>query len=124
MSGQVVVSGRLGTQFLQRIKVLLPEAIDRAIYAAKAELEPHLRDTARVRRKTGQLQDNVAWFISPGQITFRWSALSPEGFDYAKVQDEGVPGRFSGSHFSTWFKEKAKELLMKHLLKELGAMRP
>jgi hypothetical protein len=55
----------------------------------------------------------------------KWSATDEKGFDYAKVQDEGDSrGRFPGWNFSGNMMEKAKELLRRFLLEELGAIQP
>ena len=91
MSGSVVhVTGRLGTPDLTRFKNLIPEAVTRAIYRTKNELENTVfKNQSIVPYLTGRLQDSVVSFVSPGQITFQWSAIDPiSNFNYAKIRDE------------------------------------
>ena len=125
MSGSPVhITGRLGTPFLQRIQGLIPDAVTRAIYKTQAELEPFTKDPAIVPRLTGRLQNSVVKFVSPGQITLQWSAVDPKtGFNYAKLRDE-LGGKIAPPNFSGVLLERAKSLLMKNLLDELGAIRP
>lgn len=120
----VFITGRLGVPFLQRIKNLLPEAITRAIYQTQADLEPFFKDITIVPRLTGKLQRSVVSFVSPGQIVFQWSATDEKtGFNYAKLRDI-LGGRFAPPDFSGRILKIAKELLMKNLIIELGAMTP
>ena len=126
MKGDVVyVTGRLGVPFLQRIRALVPEAVTRAIYRTKQELENTvLKNPSIVPKDTGRLQNQVVSFVSPGQITFRWSAVDPDtGFNYAKLRDD-IGGKTAPPNFSGRILAIAKELLMKYLLVELGAMQP
>ena len=123
MSGSAVfVTGRLGVPFLQRIKVLLPEAITRAIHRTRQDLSPFVLDPFIVPYDTGRLQDSVVDFVSPGQITIQWSAVDPiSGFNYAKLRDQ-LGGILAPAGFSKTIMQKAKELLRKNLIIELGAM--
>ena len=125
MSGSAVyITGRLGVPFLQRIKALVPEAITRAIYRTRQELSPYLLDPFIVPYDTGRLQDSAIDFVSPGQITIRWSAVDPiSGFNYAKLRDD-KGGILAPAGFTKTLLAKAKELLMKNLVLELGAMQP
>jgi len=126
MSGSAVyITGRLGVPFLQRIKALLPDAINRAIYNTKQELENTvLKNPSIVPKDTGRLQNQVVSFVSPGQITFQWSAVDPRtGFNYAKLRDD-IGGKIAPANFSGRILAIAKELLRKYLLDELGAMQP
>ena len=126
MSGSSVhVTGRLGVPFLQRIKVLLPEAVTRAIYRTRRELENTvLKNPSIVPRDTGRLQNQVVSFVSPGQIVFEWSAIDPNtGFNYAKLRDE-LGGKIAPANFSGRILAIAKEILRKNLILELGAMTP
>ena len=127
-SGSAVFkTGRLGTPDLQRFKVLIPEAVTRAIYTTQRELEPFYKNPSIVPFKTGLLQGSVVSFVSPGQITIQWSAID-KGFDYAKIQDEGGPtrgsGYITGKGFSGFMLQKAKEILIKNLTVELQNMQP
>ena len=125
MSGSAVyITGRLGVPFLQRIKALVPEAITRAINRTRHELSPYLLDPFIVPYDTGRLQDSAVDFVSPGQITIQWSAVDPiSGFNYAKLRDE-KGGILAPAGFTKTLLAKAKELLMKNLVLELGAMQP
>ena len=126
MSGSSVhVTGRLGVPFLQRIKALLPEAVTRAIYRTRRELENTvLKNPSIVPRDTGRLQNQVVSFVSPGQIVFEWSAIDPNtGFNYAKLRDE-IGGKIAPANFSGRILAIAKEILRKNLILELGAMTP
>jgi len=96
--------------------------VERAIYRTRDELEPYLEDVTIVPRDTGRLQESVAWFISPGQITFQWSAVDPDtGFNYAKLRDL-LGGKFAPPDFSGRLLGIAKELLKQNLLIELQGM--
>ena len=123
----VFKTGRLGTPDLQRFRVLIPEAVDRAIYKTKAEVEELAKKKHIVPFKTGLLQSSIVSFISPGQITFQWSAID-KGFDYAKIQDEGGPtrggGYIKGKGFSDFLLQAAKYLLIDNLQFELQNMQP
>jgi len=126
MKGDVVyVTGRLGVPFLQRIRALVPEAVTRAIYRTKQELENTvLKNPSIVPKDTGRLQNQVVSFVSPGQIVLQWSAVDPKtGFNYAKLRD-AIGGKIAPPNFSGRILAIAKELLMKYLLVELGAMQP
>ncbi len=125
MSGSAVyITGRLGTPFLQRIRALLPEAVDRAIYKTRDDMKTYETDPTIVPILTGRLQRSVVDFISPGQITFQWSAIDPNtGFNYAKLRDD-IGGKLAPPNFSGFMLQKAKEILTGHLLTELGAMQP
>ena len=124
MSGEVVITGRLGVTDFRRIAQLMYEAISRAIDRTHAELDRF--NQMWVPIDTGRLRASFVKSVTPGQIAMRWSAVDPKtGFNYAKVQDEGDSrGRFPGWNFSGNMMEKAKELLRKYLLMELGAMTP
>ena len=121
----VHITGRLGVPFLQRIKNLIPAAITRAIQRTNTELENTvLKNPSIIPRDTGRLQNQVVGFVSPGQIVFQWSAIDPiSGFDYAKLRDE-KGGIVAPAGFSTRILAIAKELLMKYLVIELGAIQP
>lgn len=120
----VYITGRLGTDFLRRIQVLTPEAVTRAIYTTKGQLEQFLKDITIVPYLTGRLQNSVVSFVSPGQLTFQWSAVDPKtGFNYAKLRDV-LGGRFAPPNFSGRILDIAKELLKTNLRAELGAMQP
>ena len=125
MSGSAVhITGRLGVPFLQRLKGLIPEAITRAIYTTQRELEPFIKNPAIVPYLTGRLQQSVVSFVSPGQIVFQWSAVDPKtGFNYAALRD-AIGGKIAPPGFSKTIMLKAKELLRKNLIIELGAMQP
>ena len=120
----VFKTGRLGTPDLQRFRVLIPEAVTRAIYTTQSELEPFYINPAIVPFLTGRLQNSVVSFVSPGQITIQWSAVDPKtGFNYAKLRDE-LGGRMAPPDFSGFMLQKAKELLIKNLTIELQNMQP
>ena len=126
MSGSAVyVTGRLGTPDLARFKSLIPEAVTRAIYRTKQELENTvLKNETIVPKLTGRLQNSVVDFVSPGQITLQWSAIDPKtGFNYAKLRDE-LGGRIAPPNFSGRILAIAKDLLIKNLQIELQGMRP
>ena len=126
MSGSpVYVTGRLGTPDLTRFKNLIPEAVTRAIYRTKSELENTVfKNQSIVPYLTGRLQDSVVSFVSPGQITFQWSAIDPiSNFNYAKIRDE-KGGRIAPAGFSKRILAIAKELLIKYLTIELRAVQP
>ena len=126
MSGSAVhVTGRLGTPDLSRFKSLIPEAVTRAIYRTKRELENTvLKNPGIIPRDTGRLQESVVDFVSPGQIVFKWSAVDPiSGFNYAKLRDE-KGGRVAPANFSGRILAIAKELLVKYLTVELQAIVP
>jgi len=132
----VYITGRLGTDFLRRIKVLSEAAITRAIYKAKAELESTVFKNPTIvplapgypsppyppGRMPGTLQNSIVSFISPGQITFQWSAIDPwSGYNYAKIRDE-EGGRIAPAGFSKRILEMAKSILMQYLRDELQAI--
>ena len=120
----VFKTGRLGTPDLQRFRVLIPEAVTRAIYNTQSELEPFYNNPVIVPFLTGRLQKSVVSFVSPGQITVQWSAVDPKtGFNYAKLRDE-LGGRMAPPDFSGFMLQKAKELLIKNLTIELQNMQP
>ena len=122
MSGQPVhVTGRLSVAWLQRLKQLLPEAITRAIYATSQELEQYKMDPSMVPIDTGKLAGSLVKFVSPGQIVLQWSALSPQGYNYAKLRDE-LGGKQVAPGWSQRWLVLAKELLQKNLLIELQAI--
>ena len=125
MSGSSVhVTGRLGTPDLTRFKNLIPAARTRAIYATLRELEATvLKNPSIIARLTGKLQDSVVSFVSPGQLVFQWSALSPEGYDYAGVIDQ-KGGRVAPAGFAKRVLAIAKEILIKHLVIELQRLQP
>ena len=127
MSGEVVITGRLGTPDLTRFKNLIPAARTRAIRATETDL--HVLNSLAVPIDTGRLQSSFVVLATPGQIAMKWSAIKPgTSFDYAKIQDEGGPTRgtgfIRGKHYSTFMLRKAKELLIKHLIREIGALQP
>ena len=129
----VYITGRLGTDFLRKIRVLTEDAITRAIYKTKAELEStvfknpaivpyHSEGYPGTTRQPGTLQNSIVSFISPGQITFQWSAIDPwTGFNYAKIRDE-EGGRIAPAGFSKRILEMAKNILMQYLRDELQAI--
>ena len=138
MSGSAVyITGRLGVPFLQRIKALFPDAVTRAIYRTKDELQQFMNDPSIVPfhsegyfsgkyagRHPGILQRSGKMFISPGQIAIWWSAIDPiTGYDYAGIRDE-EGGNQAPPGYSKSILKIAKELLMKNLVVELGAMQP
>lgn len=125
MSGSpVYVTGRLGTPDLTRFKSLIPEARTRAIYRTQSEMQPFFKNPGIVPYLTGRLQRSVVSFISPGQITFQWSAVDPiSGFNYAKLRDD-LGGKVAPPGFSKFMLAKAKELLINNLVRELQAVVP
>lgn len=125
MSGSpVFVTGRLGTPDLSRFKSLVPEAVTRAIRATQRDLQRFLKDPSIIPRDTGRLQNQVVSFVSPGQITFQWSAVDPiSGFDYASLRDQ-IGGKIAPANFSGRILQIAKEILINHLRFELQAIAP
>ena len=126
MSGEpVFVTGRLGTPDLTRFKNLMPGAITRAIQRTIRELRATvLKNPSIIPRDTGRLQESVVDFVSPGQITFQWSATDPKtGFNYAKLRDE-LGGKIAPANWSQRILAIAKSLLIKYLVIELQAVAP
>ena len=125
MSGSAVfATGRLGTPDLTRFKNMIPAAKTRAIYRTQRELEPFLKNPGIIPYLTGRLQRSVVSFVSPGQLTFQWSAVDPKtGFNYAKLRDE-LGGKIAPPGFSKTILAKAKELLIKNLVLELQGIAP
>lgn len=124
MSGEVVVTGRLGVTDFRRIASLTYEAISRAIDRTTMDLRVLNSMPEVVPLDTGRLQASFVVSATPGQIAMKWSAIDPKtGFNYAKVQDEGN-ARIRGKHYGSFMLRKAKELLRKYLLVELQGMKP
>jgi len=94
---------------------LVWDAVSVALGRAKAEIEAlQASDASQVPIDTGQLRSSFKVALSPGQLFMQWSALSPQGFDYAKVQDVGR-ANMVGKFYSETMKEQAKEIVLKNL---------
>lgn len=89
-STPIVVQVRFGKDALQQLWRLTEEAIQRAISITVSRL----REMARryTPEDTGRLLDSFEISTTPKSIVMRWSALSPQGYDYAGVADVGRPG--------------------------------
>jgi len=101
---------------------LTEQAIMRAIDRTVARLTAFAQGwLSPVPIDTGQLRASLAAAGSPRTIIMHWSALSPQGYDYAKVQDVGRPG-MAGKDYSGKMRQLAKEVLVEELQTELSAI--
>jgi len=90
MSAPVTIQVRFGKDALQQLWRLTEEAIQRAVSITVSRLrEMAARYTPE---DTGRLLDSFQVSTTPRSIVMSWSALSPEGYNYAGVADVGRPG--------------------------------
>ena len=126
-SASVNVQVRFGADALRLLQQLTEDAIQRAIQATVARIRAYaLSGQANVPRLTGQLQDSFDIGSTPRSIVFKWSALSPTGYDYAKIQDVGGKNRYgyiAGKYYSSVTTDYARQWLVEELMKELGRLR-
>jgi len=107
-----------------RMTVKIQQAVQQAVQATKQRLEAYAKSAAsNVPVLTGQLRDSFTATPTAKGITLRWSALSPKGYDYAKVQDIG-DARIRGHHYSEVTKEVAREMFHSELVRALEAIVP
>jgi len=148
MSAPVTIQMRFGKDVLQEIWRLTEEAIQRAISITVSRL----REMARIYtpEDTGRLLDSFQISTTPQSIIMKWTALSPEGYNYAHVADVGrsggVPivaktprgliwkdkaggwhrakqvtqGAMAGKFFSSTMKLEARGILIEELRKEIA----
>ena len=111
----------------------LTNAIKNAIAQAKENTMTRLETFALSRGSqvpvdTGKLITSFDIRKTPTGLSMKWSALSPTGYDYAKIQDIGGPtgrgGYIKGNYYSDVMRGYAKEWYMEELVRALEAINP
>lgn len=116
MSGEVVAVTRMGPDSMDIIRQLTREAVALALGRAKGRIEQlQASDASQVPIDTGLLRSSFMISFTPAHIAMKWSALSPTGFDYARVQDEGRPGMW-GWGYSDVMKMQARDIVLEELV--------
>ena len=104
------------------LRLLTEQAIMRAIDNTVARLTELAKGSVSpVPIDTGLLRSSLAAAASPRSIIMHWSAISPHGYDYAKVQDVGRPNMV-GKFYSEVMRAYAKMWLVEELQKELNTI--
>jgi len=128
-SGPVFVRAGLGKESMALIRQMIWASVSEALTIAAQRIEELERsDASQVPIKTGALRRSFKIGISPGQLFLHWSALSPKGFDYARIQDigglTGTGGWIRPKYYSQVMKDQAKQIVYEELRAALERNKP
>ena len=116
---EVVAVARMDAESLRILEVLTESAISYALAMAVSRIqELQWSDASQVPIDTGLLRSSFQISLTEKSILMRWSALSPQGFDYAKVQDVGR-ANMVGKFYSQVMKEQARQIVLEELVRAL-----
>ena len=120
---------QLDPRIFSRMTVKIQQAVQQAITAAVHRIVAYAKSGAsNVPVLTGQLRDSFTATPTMKGITLRWSALSPKGYDYARIQDvgglTGTGGHIAPKYYSDVTKEVVREIFHEELIRALEAMQP
>jgi len=117
----------MSAEALGVIAQLTEEAVQIALGRAVSRIKAlELSDASQVPKKTGLLRSSFDIGFTPRYIAMKWSALSPTGFDYAKIQDvggmTGTGGYIAPKYYSDVMREQAREIVLEELVSALREM--
>lgn len=111
-----------------RLSAAIEDAIQRAIQLTMNDIANFATGgQSQVPVKTGRLRESFSVWATPRSIKFLWSALSPQGYDYAKIQDIGGRNRYgyiAGKYYSDVTSDFARVRFRENLIAMLQGVAP